>query len=70
VRAGRLPIVGDGPGSWFSFLPTADAASAIAAAIRAEVSGPFNIVGATDQPARRRLGWTPRSRPGGRVSST
>ena len=44
VRGGKLPIVGDGSGT-FSFVHTHDAATAIVAALeRPEVRGALNIV--------------------------
>ena len=44
VRGGKLPIVGDGSGT-FSFVHTHDAATAIVAALeRPEVHGVLNIV--------------------------
>ena len=49
VRAGRLPIVGRG-GAVFSFIHAQDAATALVAAIGAEVTGALNIV--DDEPAR------------------
>ncbi|HYZ81623.1 MAG TPA: NAD-dependent epimerase/dehydratase family protein, partial [Solirubrobacteraceae bacterium] len=56
VRAGKLPIVGDGSGM-FSFIHTHDAATAIVAALdRPDVRGALNIV--DDQPLRTRE-WLP-----------
>ncbi|MFL5862225.1 MAG: NAD-dependent epimerase/dehydratase family protein [Solirubrobacteraceae bacterium] len=56
VRAGRLPIVGDGSGM-FSFIHTHDAATAIVAALdRADVLGALNIV--DDEPLPTRV-WLP-----------
>ncbi|HST63552.1 MAG TPA: NAD(P)-dependent oxidoreductase [Mycobacteriales bacterium] len=48
VRAGRLPLVGRGR-STFSFLHTADAATAVLAALGSDVTGALNIV--DDEPA-------------------
>jgi nucleoside-diphosphate-sugar epimerase len=56
VRAGKLPIVGDGSGT-FSFIHTHDAATAIVAALdRPEVGGALNIV--DDHPIATR-DWLP-----------
>lgn len=56
VRGGKLPIVGDGSGT-FSFVHTHDAATAIVAALeRPEVRGVLNIV--NDEPAATR-DWLP-----------
>ncbi|HTU94504.1 MAG TPA: NAD(P)-dependent oxidoreductase [Solirubrobacteraceae bacterium] len=56
VRGGKLPIVGDGSGT-FSFIHTHDAATAIVAALdRPEVTGALNIV--DDQPLRT-AEWLP-----------
>jgi nucleoside-diphosphate-sugar epimerase len=56
VRGGKLPIVGDGSGT-FSFLHTHDAATAIVAALdRPEVRGALNIV--DDDPLATR-DWLP-----------
>ena len=56
VRAGKLPIVGDGSGM-FSFVHTHDAATAIVAALdRPDVRGALNIV--DDQPLTTRQ-WLP-----------
>jgi nucleoside-diphosphate-sugar epimerase len=56
VRAGKMPIVGDGSGT-FSFLHTHDAATAIVAALeRPEVHGALNIVDDTPLPTRE---WLP-----------
>lgn len=48
VRKGRLPIIGDGGGTW-SFIQVADAASATAAAVRRGSPGLYNV--ADDEPA-------------------
>jgi nucleoside-diphosphate-sugar epimerase len=56
VRAGKLPIVGDGSGT-FSFLHTHDAATAVVAALdRPDVRGALNIV--DDHPLAAR-DWLP-----------
>jgi nucleoside-diphosphate-sugar epimerase len=56
VRGGKLPIVGDGSGT-FSFVHTHDAATAIVAALeRPEVRGVLNVV--DDEPAAVR-DWLP-----------
>lgn len=55
VRAGKVPIVGDG-GSVFSFTHTHDAATAIVAALEKPVTGALNIV--DDDPAPMRE-WLP-----------
>jgi nucleoside-diphosphate-sugar epimerase len=56
VRAGKLPIVGDGSGT-FSFVHTHDAATAIVAALeRPDVRGALNIV--DDEPVAVR-DWLP-----------
>lgn len=56
MRAGKLPIVGDGSGT-FSFIHTHDAATAIVAALdRPEVTGALNIV--DDHPIATR-DWLP-----------
>jgi nucleoside-diphosphate-sugar epimerase len=56
VRAGKLPIVGDGSGM-FSFIHTHDAATAMVAALdRPDVRGPLNIV--DDHPLATRE-WLP-----------
>jgi nucleoside-diphosphate-sugar epimerase len=56
VRGGKLPIVGDGSGT-FSFIHTHDAATAIVAALdRPEVRGALNIV--DDEPLAAR-DWLP-----------
>jgi nucleoside-diphosphate-sugar epimerase len=48
VRKGRFPIVGDGAGVW-SFVHTADAASATVAALDHGAPGVYNVV--DDEPA-------------------
>jgi nucleoside-diphosphate-sugar epimerase len=56
VRAGKVPIVGDGTGR-FSFIHTHDAATAIIAAVdKPEVTGALNVV--DDEPAEVRH-WLP-----------
>ncbi|MFC5262820.1 NAD-dependent epimerase/dehydratase family protein [Kribbella qitaiheensis] len=55
VRAGKVPIVGSGDGT-FSFTHVDDAASAIAAALHSHVRGALNIV--DDEPAPVRE-WLP-----------
>lgn len=55
VRAGKVPIVGHGTGT-FSFTHTDDAACAIAAALDSTVSGALNVV--DDEPAQVRE-WLP-----------
>jgi nucleoside-diphosphate-sugar epimerase len=56
VRGGKLPIVGDGSGT-FSFVHTHDAATAIVAALdRPEVTGTLNIV---DDVPLRTADWLP-----------
>ena len=55
VRAGKVPLVGDA-GSMFSFLHTADAASAAVVAVTNATAGVFNIV--DDDPALMR-DWLP-----------
>lgn len=56
VRGGKLPIVGDGSGT-FSFIHTHDAATAIVAALeRPEVRGAVNVVDDEPLPVRR---WLP-----------
>jgi nucleoside-diphosphate-sugar epimerase len=48
IRAGKLPLIGDG-GSIFSFIHAADAADAILLAVESERGGVFNVV--DDDPA-------------------
>jgi nucleoside-diphosphate-sugar epimerase len=55
VRAGKVPIIGPGTGT-FSFTHTDDAAGAIAAALDSTVSGALNVV--DDEPAHVRE-WLP-----------
>lgn len=56
VRGGKLPIVGDGSGT-FSFVHTHDAATAIVAALeRPEVRGVLNVVNDEPTPTRE---WLP-----------
>ncbi|TCO42421.1 nucleoside-diphosphate-sugar epimerase [Kribbella antiqua] len=55
VRAGKVPIIGRGTGT-FSFTHTDDAAAAIAAALDRTVSGALNVV--DDEPAQVRE-WLP-----------
>jgi nucleoside-diphosphate-sugar epimerase len=55
VRAGKLPIVGDG-GSVFSFTHVGDAARAIVAVLSADGPATFNVV--DDEPAPVRI-WLP-----------
>ena len=55
VRAGKVPLVGDG-GSMFSFIHTADAASAVVMAVTDETPGVFNIVDDEPVPLRE---WLP-----------
>jgi nucleoside-diphosphate-sugar epimerase len=56
ARGGKLPIVGDGSGT-FSFIHTHDVATAIVAALeRPQVRGAVNIVDDEPQPVRR---WLP-----------
>src|SRR5262249_22203979 len=49
IRAGRLPLVGNG-GAVFSLTHTDDAATAIAAALDRDVSGALNVVDDTPTP--------------------
>jgi nucleoside-diphosphate-sugar epimerase len=55
LRAGRMPIVGDG-GAVFSFTHTRDAATAVVAALDADRTGTFNVVDDDPAPVRR---WLP-----------
>lgn len=56
VRAGKVPIVGDGTGR-FSFIHTYDVATALIAAVdKAEISGALNVV--DDEPAQVK-DWLP-----------
>jgi nucleoside-diphosphate-sugar epimerase len=55
IRAGKLPVVGDGA-SVFSFTHAHDAATAVVAALDKEVTGALNIV--DDDPALARV-WLP-----------
>jgi nucleoside-diphosphate-sugar epimerase len=55
VREGKVPLLGEG-GSIFSFVHTADAASAVVAALGQERPGVFNIVDDEPTPIRQ---WLP-----------
>ncbi|NUR83658.1 MAG: NAD(P)-dependent oxidoreductase [Nonomuraea sp.] len=55
VRAGRMPIVGDGHGV-YSFTHTHDAATAVVAALDRDVTGALNVVDDTPLPVRE---WLP-----------